>query len=372
MIVMGIISYKVFPANMGGQKGVAMFYEYLSKQTETILVTTKENKTANFSVINQYNFLFNHNWGWLNIFYINKLIYLIRQHKVDVVIIEHSYLGFLGILLKLFTRKPLVIHSHNIEAYRFKQANKFWWKFYEHYEKWIHAKSNHVFYKTLEDATYATTKWQLKNHAYSVIPFGTDLKTIPFNADKETCRNFICNEHNINPNDVIFLFNGTLDFEPNIHSIQIIINEITPLLIQSNFQYKIIICGNRLQENLLQQIKTCKNLIYAGFVNNINTYIKAANAFIVPSFLATGIKTKIIEALANNTLVIADVENIKGIDVSALNNKLISVETNNSKAFSEIMLKTKLLKNENTPQQFYTTYYWGNIINKAILSLQNL
>ncbi len=390
MTIMGIVSYKVFPAYMGGQKGVAKFYEYLSTKNETILVTAKENEEADFlsthiehsslrdscnddkNTFNQYNFLFNHNWGWLNIFYINKLVYLIRQHKVDVIIIEHSYFGWLGILLKTFTGKPFVIHSHNIEAYRFKQANKFWWKLYEQYEKFVHAKANHVFYKTIEDATYATTVWQLKNNAYTIIPFGTDLQTIPLSADKQTCRNLVCKKHNINLNDVIFLFNGTLDFQPNIHSIEIIINEITPLLLQSNLQYKIIICGNRIQENLLQQIKNCKNLIHAGFVDDIDLYVKAADAFIVPSSLATGIKTKVIEALANNTLVIADEENIKGIYVSMLNNKLISVKTNNSNAFSEVMLKTKLLKNEDTPQLFYATYYWGNIISKAILSLQNL
>jgi len=34
MTVMGIVSYKVFPAAMGGQKGVAKFYEYLSAEVK--------------------------------------------------------------------------------------------------------------------------------------------------------------------------------------------------------------------------------------------------------------------------------------------------------------------------------------------------
>jgi len=66
---------------------------------------------------------------------------------VDIILIEHSYLGWLGILLRALTGKPFVIHSHNIEAQRFKIAGKFWWKLYEQYERFVHAKANHVFIK---------------------------------------------------------------------------------------------------------------------------------------------------------------------------------------------------------------------------------
>ncbi|MBA4197798.1 MAG: hypothetical protein C0459_09610 [Chitinophaga sp.] len=372
MTVMGIVSYKVFPAYMGGQKGVAKFYEYLSKEVETILVTSSDNVTVPFAVKKQYHFLFHHNWGWLNIFYINKLVYLIRQHKIDIIIVEHSYFGIIGILLKAFTGKPFVIHSHNIEAQRFKTAGKFWWKLYEQYERFVHTKANHIFYKTKDDADYANNVWKIKNRSYSIVPFGTDLKAIPSATDKAICRNRICEKHTIQKQEPIFLFNGTLDFEPNIHSIKIIIEELTPLLLHYHFQYKMIICGNRIKEDLLKEINTCNNIIYAGFVDDINIYLKAADAFIVPSSLATGIKTKIIEALANNTLVIADEKSIKGIGVSTAPNKLIPVKSNNYKAFSEAMMKIKVIKNEDTQPSFYDTYYWGNIIHHATLSLQSL
>ena len=42
--VLGIISYKVFPAQMGGQKCVAEFYAHLSKLTQVTLVASKENE----------------------------------------------------------------------------------------------------------------------------------------------------------------------------------------------------------------------------------------------------------------------------------------------------------------------------------------
>jgi len=142
--------------------------------------------------------------------------------------------------------------------------------------------------------------------------------------------------------------------------------------LQENFQYTIIICGNRIQADLLQQLNTCNNIIYAGFVDDIIPYIQAADAFIIPSALATGIKTKMIEALANNTVVIADEANLKGIDEHIVKGKLFPVQSNNYKAFSDMMQKLEVIKQEDSDTLFYTTYYWGNIVSKAILSLQSL
>jgi hypothetical protein len=47
-----------------------------------------------------------------------------KEHAVNVIIIEHSYFGWLGILLRGLTKKPFVIRSHNIEAHRFRDMRQ--------------------------------------------------------------------------------------------------------------------------------------------------------------------------------------------------------------------------------------------------------
>ena len=41
--ILSLVSYKFLPPDMGGQKGIAFFNRYLSKQTNLICVTIKEN-----------------------------------------------------------------------------------------------------------------------------------------------------------------------------------------------------------------------------------------------------------------------------------------------------------------------------------------
>ena len=91
MVLLGIVSYKIFPARLGGQKGIADFYQFLSKDSEIVLATSNDNEVSDDPIFKIYPFLFNHWKGFLNLIYIPKLIGIIRKHKVDVILIEHSY-----------------------------------------------------------------------------------------------------------------------------------------------------------------------------------------------------------------------------------------------------------------------------------------
>ncbi|MBA4260340.1 MAG: hypothetical protein C0446_14350, partial [Chitinophaga sp.] len=120
--VLGIVSFKVFPALMGGQKYIVDYYRALSKQTNVVLAVSKDNKEAVLTEkeLNVLPFLFNHWYGFLNLIYCFKLVQIIKREKIDIIIIDHSYFGWLGILLRWLTGKKLVIKSANLEAFRFR------------------------------------------------------------------------------------------------------------------------------------------------------------------------------------------------------------------------------------------------------------
>lgn len=69
-VVLGIVSYAVFPARMGGQKCVQGFYEQLAKETKLILAVAKNNQTNTIPGAQVENFLFDHWKGALNIIYL--------------------------------------------------------------------------------------------------------------------------------------------------------------------------------------------------------------------------------------------------------------------------------------------------------------
>ena len=82
--VLGIVSFKVFPALMGGQKYIVEYYRELAKQTKVVLAVSKDNKEAieNETSLTVLPFLFNHWYGFLNVFYLLKLVQLIKKEQI--------------------------------------------------------------------------------------------------------------------------------------------------------------------------------------------------------------------------------------------------------------------------------------------------
>jgi hypothetical protein len=106
------------------------------------------------------------------------------------------------------------------------------------------------------------------------ITYGFDMNKAPSLEEKQTAKEAIQQIHNIGNDDKIILFNGTLDYKPNLDAVVAIVEHINPILLKDlSFKYKIIICGKGLPghyNNL--SAYAAHNIIYAGFVDNINQY----------------------------------------------------------------------------------------------------
>ena len=370
--VLGIISYKVFPAQMGGQKCVAEFYAHLSKLTQVTLVASKENEVNAADQLPIFPFIYSHTYGFANLRYIFRLIKLIKEKNIDIIIIEHSYFGWLGMLLRWFTKKPFIIRSHNIEAKRFRDMRKRWWPVYQVYEKLVHQKADHSFFITQEDKDWAFSNWQLNPQKCSVITYGTDIVSPLAEEERKYYRQELIRENGLSPNTRLFLFNGTLDYVPNADALRIIINEIIPLLQSSEIPFRIIICGNRLSKDWAKVLHSYPDIIYKGFVADINFYFKGADCMINPVTLGSGIRIKLVDALSYNLNCISSRSGAKGIPQEIAGDKLVLVEDYNWPVFATQMLAHSIQGNQDTPPGFYQMFNWDSIIQKALLSLQSL
>ena len=141
-----IVSYKVFPAQMGGQKGIVHFYEHLKQHHAIRLVVSSDNEEPPTSYPVD-RILFTHPRIVLNILRIGTLRKMIRKYGIDAIIAEHSYTGWMAWLLKKWTGIPFIIHSHNIETSRFRQMGRRGWEVYQRYERWIHRKADFSFFQ---------------------------------------------------------------------------------------------------------------------------------------------------------------------------------------------------------------------------------
>ncbi len=364
--IVSIASYPIFPAKMGGQKGIASFYAYFSGKLPVTLISTVNNGEPEGFKGEFLPIMSDKASRYFNPFFFFKLRKVLLERKATHLILEHPYLGWLGILVKWLLGTKLIVHSHNIEALRFKSVHKWWWRLLWQYEKRVHRLADFSFWISDEDRAYAIENFGLKPELCQTITYGFERAEPPSSQEKKQARTLIEKELGLPSGDTLLFFNGTLDYKPNLDAVQIILNEINPMLLQHpDFKYKIIICGKNLPSSL-DQLKAYadKNIIYAGFVSDINTYFNGVDIFINPVVDGGGIKTKLVEALGFNLQCISTHEGAIGVPENITNGKLQIIHEHNWTAFASAIVKAQPNACQIT-SAYFDHFYWDKIAEKA-------
>ena len=363
--ILSLVSYKFLPPDMGGQKGIAFFNRYLAEKTGLLCATVQENDKTENEGYPVKKILGNSKLRYINPFYFFTLSRLIKENNITHLILEHPYYGWLGMLLKWSCKVKLVVHSHNIESLRFKTMNRWWWGILWNYEKFTHRNADLNFFIHDDDRNYAIACFKLQPAKCVTITYGFEHPVAPSEAEKSAARRFICNTHAIDPSEKLLLFNGTLGYKPNLDALDIILQKINPLLLATEgIRYKIIICGNKLPPAYSGLVNyKDRNIIYAGFVADINPYFKGADIFINPVVDGGGIKTKLVEALGYGLSVVSTRSGAIGIPAEVTGDKMKLVADNDWGSFAGqvISMHTGTM----TPGEFFEHFYWGSITEKA-------
>ena len=201
-------------------------------------------------------------------------------------------------------------------------------------------------------------------------PYGIELTEVPFESKNSKLK--IKKEYEIGDDEKILLFFATMSYAPNFEAVEFINDKIYPLLRQnSTFKFKILICGKNLPEYIQQKLSDKPEIKYCGFVENIEDYIDASDLMINPILSGGGVKTKAIDTLARNKIVISTNTGAEGIDPNMCGEKLIIIPDNDWNAFANAILEN-VDKNSTIPATFFETYSWTNIIGKLSLRLEKL
>ena len=361
--VLAIAPYSYLPYFSGGQKFIALFFEHLGKEVDLTVISVEGN---DFSLAKSYRALpllkrpFSR---YLDFSLVSKIVSLIRKEKIDVIIWEHPYYAWLAYMVKKQTAVTTILHSHNIEHQRFKSLSKWWWPVLKVYEEWFFKLADLIFFITPTDKKFALEYWNLPSKKAVDVPYGIEVEEYP--QDKPESKNTVRKNHEINEEDAILLFNGALDYKPNLDALVVILDKINPVLLANrSFKYKILVCGKNLPEQLnrLEAYKN-KNIIYAGFVSDIDTYFKGADLFLNPVQTGGGIKTKMVEAIGFGTTVVASETGTTGINIKLCGEKIIVIKDDDWHAFGKAVIQYANLK-QATPFQYYDYYSYRNIIKK--------
>lgn len=178
-----------------------------------------------------------------------------------------------------------------------------------------------------------------------------------------------------NGNHIRILFLGTMSWYPNSQGIEWFVKEVIPYINMKNIKYELSIVGKDPDKNLIDLCKDNKNIIITGFVEDINKYIELCDVMIVPLFIGSGMRVKILESMGKCLPVISTTIGAEGIE--AIDGKHILIANNKEEFYEKLLyindkeIYVDLQKNgKELFEKKYSVDYLGKKFNKLMRELE--
>lgn len=362
--ILSIVPAPLLPAVSGGQKGTYGPLDALGKIADVISITDT-NSTPKGHTFDLLPLIKHEPKKYLSIKSYRLLRKEISLQDPDALLLEQPFMGLVVYWVSKKTGVPYYVHAHNIEYMRFKSLGKFWWPLMFLLERFTFKHSSGIFFVTSFDKDLAIKNLNADANKCHVTPYGIPHEE-PIQLPSEKI-NEVRARHDIKPTDKVFMFFGVLKYLPNIEALELILKKINPILKERYKEnYKVLICGGGLGEsyNKLKDFEK-DNVIYAGFVEDIDEYTQSADVILNPVMSGGGIKTKIVEALGFNRNVVSTKTGAIGVDPAICGSKLYITEDKDWSGFVDKCIQAA----ENTtiiPQSFFKFFSW-----KAVASTMN-
>lgn len=366
--ILSIVPYSILPAQSGGKLTIRELHHYLGKICIDNIVGTTDNEDNTQYSFRLHKVLSDSKLRYLPYSNTGKLYKLAKDNDVKYVHTEHHYMGYTAMAVAKKLGVPWFVRSHNIESERFRSIGKSWWPVMRWFEKSMMQKANGIFFITQEDADWAIKNYGIAAAKCHIVPHGTPLAAKPSNHLQAKAE--LGSSLNI-PTDMPWLyFLGALDYQPNKEALTHILNDIVPLLNAKGFKYQLLIAGKGLSDDLKQQIDTTDNVSYHGFIPVLDTFLNACDIMLNPVMTGGGIKTKAVEALGYNKIVVSSQAGAAGLIPSVCGSNLQIVKDYDWNAFSTAVINATT-SNPSIPDSFYDTYNWDKIAANVLAIMQS-
>jgi glycosyltransferase involved in cell wall biosynthesis len=263
-----------------------------------------------------------------------KLVEILKNNNFDIIQIEGLYMMPYINTIRKYSEAKISFRAHNIEHEIWEKTSS--------QEKNILKK---IYLKILFKRIKNFEKSFINQYDF-LIPI-TERDQKQFQKFGNQKASIICptgintNEYKISEftddEDISIYSLGSLDWQPNIEGLIWFINEVWPKIIKENKEITLKIAGRNPSKELRKYFNK-NNIIYYGEIENAKEFITSNKIMIVPLFSGSGMRIKILEAMASGNIVISTSKGAEGIN--AQNNKEILI-TNTSEEFIEAVKKIK-------------------------------
>lgn len=361
--ILTLAPYRILPAKSGGQQTITQFHHYAGKLCPDHVVSTVANSDASAYHFELHRVFSNSAVRYIPFLSYGEVVSLAKKYDCTHIICEHPYMAPLAMLVARKLNIAWYMRSHNIEAIRFKEIGKKWWRGLYHFERLAMRNANGIFFITPEDKDWAVQHYGLSAGKCHYIPSGTPFKERP--KEQPGVKQKLAERLYVEADRPWLYFLGALDYAPNIQAVELILDEVIPRLDKTGESYQILIGGKSLPEELQMRIAGTDNIQYTGFIEDLEQFIKACDVMLNPMMMGGGVKTKAIEALAYNKHVVSTANGATGIRPEICGGNLHISGDGDWDGFCNNVLQVMHTKPD-IAATFYQEYYWGNIAEKVL------
>ena len=266
---------------------------------------------------------------------------LVREGRVDVVLVEDVVMGLYASMLKGVCSVPTYLRGHNVstamcQRYYKSKVNPVMrylgWRQYvkfRRYESSVVADFDGVCQLSPVDA--AEIERMNPNVKNYVIPSGVD--TDYFSIDTKRARE---------PETIIHV--GSVDPITKLPAMIWFYERVLPLVRQKHPRARLELVGHVPQCSLYHADPS--SLVIHGVVPDVRPFLSKGAAFIVPQFVGSGIRIKILNAMATGNAIVATSLACEGLSVTNGRNILIADDENLFAAHICSLLEDKVLREQ--------------------------
>lgn len=240
-----------------------------------------------------------------------KLISLLTQNKYDFVLLETVYLTPYIPVIKRYSSAKILLRTHNMEyeiwERLYKGAN---WGVSKLLYKWL---ANQMFrYESFRlhsiDYLIAISKRELLMFKASYPSLNGSVVPITWNASKESYQKTLKS----NTQNISLFFIGSLDWKPNQEGLLWFLHKVWPICHAKFPHLSFYVAGRKMPEKIKQM--TLDGVFMMGEVDDAVAFVNQHDIAIVPLLSGSGMRAKIIEAMALGKVVITTSIGLEGIE----------------------------------------------------------
>lgn len=302
----------------------------------------------------------------------NGVIEIIKNEQPDLIHIDHLHMVWVtDIVRSVDPRIPIILREHNLETlimerYSDRQINPIikWYakiqaKKLRRYESlWTLKVDLNVMISPEDEVQLKKMNPNVKS---IMIPAGFDIRLLGAGIGSQKIKGSICHI-------------GPMDWQPNKDSLEWLLNEIFPHLLERNQNLQLFIFGKG-TENISIRKEVKNNVKVMGYAENLWDELSKMEILVVPLRIGGGIRIKIIEAMGFGLPIVTTKIGCEGIEVTddkhlLIGNSVNEISSQISRLLDSDEKKKKLV--QESVAFVRKNFSWNEIGNRFVHSYNSL